>query len=187
MCGEIFVKRRAIQPVCDRYECKIEYALIAAEKSRAKREQAERRATREKLEELKPLQYWLKRAQTAVNTYVRARDLLAGHGCITCGTHDAEEWHAGHWISVGASSASRYDPANIHLQCRQCNFFGAGRAQEYEARLPARIGQAEVDRLKYAPRSRKWTREECQAIEAEFKKKLKELEHGQESNTLLAA
>ena len=52
MCGEIFVKRRAIQPVCDRYECKIEYALIAAEKSRAKREQAERRATREKLEEL---------------------------------------------------------------------------------------------------------------------------------------
>ena len=73
----------------------------------------------------------------------------------------------------------RFDPANAHLQCRQDNFFGGGKAQEYEARLPARIGQAEVDRLKHAARSYKWTREECQEIEVKYKTKLKEVLRGE--------
>lgn len=143
---------------------------IEADRAEAKAQRAEIKARKV---ELKPLQYWLKRAQKAVNDFCRARDLKAGYGCITCGTHDAEEWHAGHWISVGASSALRFDPSNIHLQCQQDNYFGAGMAQEYEARLPARIGQVEVDRIKTAKRERKWTREECQAIEADYKAKLK--------------
>ena len=112
-------------------------------------------------------------AEKAVNAFVRERD--RDQPCISCGTNDAAEWHAGHWKSVGANSALRFDPANIHRQCDQCNVFKGGNANEYEIRLPARIGQAEVDRLKHAPRVRKWTREECQAIEQEFKSKLKEL------------
>lgn len=153
----------------------VAYADMVAKKSAEKRAKAERASDRERKAELKPMQYWLKRAEKAVNAFRREEDLLSGYGCITCGTHDAEQWHAGHWISVGASSATRFDPANIHLQCRQCNFFGGGKASDYEARLPARIGQAEVDRLKYSKRERKWTREECQAIEAEYRAKLREL------------
>lgn len=166
-CREKFVPERQMQQCCG-WNCALSYSAQEKEK-KAKRE------TKAKLIELKPLQYWLKRAEKAVNALRRAEDLAAGYGCITCGTHDAEEWHAGHWISVGASSATRFDPANIHLQCRQCNYFGGGKAQDYEARLPARIGQAEVDRLKAAKRERKWTREECQAIEAEALVKLREL------------
>lgn len=173
-CGAMFIPTRPLQTVADP-SCALKLIIKRKALSQRKKDKVERQQIKARKEALKPLQYWLKRAQKAVNDYCRARDLKAGYGCITCGTHDAEEWHAGHWISVGASSATRFDPANIHLQCRQDNYFGGGMAQEYEARLPARIGQAEVDRLKNAKRERKWTREECQAIEAEYKSKLKEL------------
>ena len=123
--------------------------------------------------ELKPLQYWLKRAEKAVNAWVLVRD--REQGCISCGRFEAQAFHAGHHISVGASSALRFDPMNIHKQCNQCNIHLGGNQAEYAMRLPARIGQVEADSLKNAPRSRKWTREECQAIEAEFKQKLKGL------------
>lgn len=173
-CPQMYVKRSMTHKACS-VECSLVLVEKDKERNRKREEARVRKEHREQKIALKPLQYWLKRAQKAVNDFVRARDLAAGYGCITCDTHDAEEWHAGHWISVGASSALRFDPANVHLQCRQDNFFGGGMAQEYEARLPARIGQAEVDRLKYAPRNHKWTREECQVIEAEFKAKLKAL------------
>lgn len=174
VCRHPYAKRSMSHKACSP-DC----ALILVEKEKErnrKRDEARiRKEHREQKIALKPLQYWLKRAQLAVNNYVRARDEKAGYGCITCGTHDAQEYHAGHWISVGASSATRFDDKNINRQCIQCNVFGGGMAQEYEARLPARIGQAEVERLKHSIRSKKWTREECQAIEIEYKTKLKEL------------
>ena len=176
-CRATFTPTRPLQTVCGPI-CALSLIEQRKAKQQARADREQKAETRARLLELKPLQYWLKRAQDAKNAQRRAEDLKAGYGCITCGTHDAEEWHAGHWISVGASSALRFDPANIHLQCRQCNYFGGGKAQEYEARLPARIGQAEVDRLKNARRERKWTRSECQAIEVEAKSKLKELTHG---------
>lgn len=174
-CCNEFMPQRPMQKACSP-GCALSMVAAANAKKAQAVAKAERQVTKAKLAEMKPLQYWLKRTERAVNAFRRAEDLQAGHGCITCGTHDAEEWHAGHWISVGASSGTRFDPANIHLQCRQCNYFGGGKAQDYEARLPARIGKAEVDRLKHAPRSRKWTREECQALEQEYKAKLKWLQ-----------
>ena len=174
-CRTTYKPARMGQGCCLNLDCIILAGQARKAKEAAKQAKAERAAIRARKEALRPLQYWLKRAQKAVNSFCSARDLKAGHGCITCGTRDAVSWTAGHWISVGASSATRFDPANIHLQCHQDNFFKGGLAQEYEARLPARIGQAEVDRLKTAKRDRKWTREECQAIETEFRAKLKEL------------
>lgn len=176
VCRKPYVKRSMTHKACSP-DCAV--VLVEKEKDRARKRQeaAQRAEYRQTKLSLKPLQYWLKRAQKAVNDYVRERDLKAGYGCITCGTHDATEYHAGHWISVGASSATRFDEKNINRQCIQCNVFGGGKAQEYEARLPARIGRAEVDRLKNATRSKKWTREECQAIEAEYKAKLKGLKN----------
>ena len=164
-CKTLFTPVLPMQVVCG-----IECAKAIAKK---KREKVEKANDRQRKEELQPIQYWLKRAEKAVNAFVRERD--REQPCISCGTNDASEWHAGHWKSVGANSALRYDLSNIHRQCDQCNVFKGGNATEYEIRLPARIGQAEVDRLKHAPRLRKWTREECQAIEQEFKLKLKEL------------
>lgn len=174
-CGNDFTPARPMQKACSP-GCALSMVAHANAKKATATAKADRKEAKTRLAELKPLQYWLKRTEKAVNAFIRERD--REQPCISCGTHDAEEWHAGHWISVGASSGTRFDPANIHKQCRQCNYFGGGKAQDYEVRLPARIGPAEVDRLKNAPRSRKWTREECQAIEIEYKTKLKALQNG---------
>jgi hypothetical protein len=173
-CRQPFIKFRMEQKTCLNPECLVKQGRIEAAKRQARADRQQKHETRARLMELKPLQYWLKRAEKAVNAFIRARD--KDQPCISCGTHDASEWHAGHWISVGASSALRYDPANIHKQCHQCNWFEGGNASDYSSRLPARIGQAEFERVKHAKRDRKWTREDCMAIEAEFKAKLKGIE-----------
>lgn len=174
-CRDTFQPERLMQKCCSP-GCAISFIADQKGKKAEKEAKAERQKTKARLLELKPLQYWLKRAEKAVNALRREQDLLSGYGCITCGTHDADVWTAGHWISVGASSGTRYDYQNIHLQCHQCNYFGGGKAQDYEARLPARIGQANVDRLKSAKREKKWSIQECQAIEAKAKEELKALQ-----------
>ena len=173
ICHSQFVARFPMQATCENFECKVAYGEQVAAKAKRKREKVERANDRQRLQELKPIQYWLKRTERAVNAVVRERD--SEQPCISCGTYDAAEWHAGHWKSVGANSALRFDYSNIHKQCDHCNVFKAGNATEYELRLPARIGVDEYMRLKHAPRIRKWTREECQAIEADAKLKLKAL------------
>lgn len=173
VCRGKFIPVRSIQPTCDSFDCKVTYAERVAEKAAAKRVTEDRKKTREQKMAAKKPQYWRKRAENAVNAFVRERD--AEQPCISCGTHDAAAWHAGHFIPVGRSSFLRYDPVNIHKQCDHCNVFKGGNATEYEKRLIGRIGLAEVERLKCAPRLRDWTREECQAIEAEFKSKLADL------------
>ena len=174
ICGEKY-EPNGMRPVCQKFSCAVAYADLAAEKSKQKREKAERAADRAKKLELKPMQYWLKRTEKAVNALALYRDRY--QPCISCGATDASAYHAGHWKSVGANSALRYDLSNIHRQCEQCNVHKGGNAIEYELRLPARIGEAEVNRLKYSPRSKKWTREELQKIEAGAKKQLKEMQN----------
>ena len=171
-CKQPFTPVRPLQTVCSPI-CAQDLIDRRKAKQQAAAEKIERQRIRERKIELKPLQYWLKRAEKAVNAWVLVRD--REQGCISCGRFEAQAFHAGHHISVGASSALRFDPANIHKQCNQCNIHLGGNQAEYAMRLPARIGQEEVDRLKNAPRSYKWKREECQAIEATYKAKLKEI------------
>ncbi len=161
-----------MQTVCSP-GCALSIVNDKKEKEEAARLKRERQEWRAKVAEAKPRQYWLKRAENAVNAYIRERD--REQPCISCGTWDTPEWHAGHFIPVGRSSSIRYDFANIHRQCHQCNWKMGGNQTQYEERLPAKIGLEEVERLKVAPRLKAWTREECQAIEADAKARLREL------------
>jgi hypothetical protein len=171
-CRAPFIKFRMEQKTCLNPECLVKQGRIEATKRQAKEARAQRAETKARLLELKPLQYWLKRAEKAVNAFIRERD--RDQPCISCGTADSPEWHAGHFIPATAH-ATRFDPACIHKQCAKCNVFLGGNQTNYEIRLIAKIGQAEVDRLKNSPRARKWTREECRAIEVEFRERLKGL------------
>lgn len=174
-CGVTFTPTKPLQTVSSP-DC----AMKLIERRKAKLEdqvaKIERADIKARKLELKPLQYWLKRAEKAFNAWVLVRD--REQGCISCGRFEAQAFHAGHHVSVGASSALRFDPCNVHKQCNQCNIHLAGNQEQYATRLPARIGRDEVDRLKNAPRARKWMREELQAIEQEYKLKLKGLQNG---------
>jgi Bacteriophage Lambda NinG protein len=174
-CKEHYEPVRAMSPRC--IPCAIKKGRNKTLKDAAKVLKAQavrdRLAVKARKDALEPLQHFLKAAEKAVNTWIRHRDRELP--CISCDTYDALEWHAGHFISVGASSSLRYDESNIAKQCQQCNWFGAGKATEFEKRLRCRIGDAEVERLKNAPRSKDWTRDELKTIKALYAAKLREM------------
>ncbi|HJV75366.1 MAG TPA: recombination protein NinG [Noviherbaspirillum sp.] len=157
--------------------CSPEHGAIIGEQALAKKKAREaaasRKLTREQALELKPPTYWAKRAEKACNAYIRKRD--EGDPCISCGTYDASEWHAGHCYTVKARPDIRYHEDNIHLQCPKCNTYQGGMVGEYKKRVVSKIGQERLDALAYVNPAFKKTREYYQGIEAHYKAKLKEL------------
>lgn len=67
--------------------------------------------------------------------------------CITCGriirTTEAD---GGHYIPRRFRS-TELEPTNVNAQCRECNRFKGGKPKEYRARMIARYGLMEVERL----------------------------------------
>ena len=184
ICKEMFQPRKPLQSVCG-FECEVKLGIVMAERSKNRREKAERVAevaSRKILKlKLKTRSEWMKEAQIAFNAYIRARD--ASKPCICCGQPLASEniggsFDCGHYRSVGSAPHLRFDERNAHGQRKQCNRYGAGRAVDYRIGLVNRIGQCAVDALESDNEPRKWTIEELKAIKAEYKKKLKELQSG---------
>ena len=175
-CGVVFTPSRAMQAVCS--------PACAAELAREKREQAEAKKAREArlqhrraVEKAKPIWWWHERAQKAVNRYVRARD--HDQGCISCDKGpewSGGVWHASHWRSVGASSATRYNLWNIHKACSQCNLFQSGNIGNYTTRIVQKIGAEKADWLKAQNGTRKWTREYLERLVRVFNKKARRQE-----------
>ena len=164
--------------------CAIEFAREKAAKVAA-RQAAKRKADNSKVEkaakaelrqrkmEVKPIGYWMKRAQSAFNAWVRARD--AGQPCISCGRHHQGQNHAGHYRPAGSNPELRFEPDNCHLQCAPCNSHLSGNLTAYRPALIAKIGLERVEWLEGPHEPKRYRREDYQAIEAEYKAKLKEL------------
>lgn len=131
---------------------------------------------RERKMEVKPLSYWMKRAQAAVNAYIRARD--AGQPCISCGRPDdgSHQRHASHYRSVGGHPELRFCELNIWASCSVCNNYLSGNLVPFRAALIAKIGLDKVEFLEGPHETKRYRKEDYQAIEAEYKAKLKELQ-----------
>ena len=165
--------------------CAIKYAIDKRDKKRA---QAERIAQREdrkvvklKLESFKTRSDWVKEAQTAFNAYIRMRDQVAGHPCISSGrqldwTGNAVD--AGHYRSTGSAPHLRFDERNCHAQSKHDNRYLSGNAVDYRLGLIARIGLKAVEELEADQEPRKYSIDELKQIVATYKLKLKELKHG---------
>ena len=151
----------------DRLRAKAVRAQAADAKNAAKRD-------RERRMEVKPLSYWMKRAQAAFNAWVRARD--AGKPCISCGRFHQGQNHAGHYRPAGSNPELRFEPDNCHLQCAPCNSHLSGNLSKYRPALIAKIGLERVEFLEGPHEPKRYRKEDYQAIEAEYKAKLKELQ-----------
>ncbi len=154
-------------------------AIALAEKKREgeakKARAADQRATRAAL---KTRADYIKDAQAAVNAYIRARD--AARPCISCGTHSASAWHAGHYRSTGACPELRFEPLNIHKQCAKCNTHLSGNLIGYRHSLIDRIGVDMVEWVEGPHATQKWTIDELMDIKRDFRDRLKQLK--KESN-----
>lgn len=159
VCSEPFDPIRPLQKVCSP-ACALTLARRQAEKTKAKALSQDRKATREKLQAMQTRPQLLKRAQTAFNTFIRARD--SGKPCISCGkplSAEANTNDCGHYRSVGSAPHMRFVEDNAHGQCKHCNYHLAGNHVEYRRGLIERIGLAEVERIERDQVVRKYTRE----------------------------
>ena len=124
-CKQMFQPVRCGQNTCS-YECSVAVAEIVAEKSKRKREKAERIAqiasTKILREKLKTKRDWIKEAQIAFNSYIRERD--KDKLCICCGKklgtlQVGGGFDAGHYRSIGSAPHLRFDERNVHGQQKQ--------------------------------------------------------------------
>lgn len=166
-CRQPFTRYTSFQTKC------VDCALKAAKNNTEAMRRAARRETKAKLTALMTRSDWLRRAQSAFNAWVRYRD--RSKPCVSCGTVEAVQWHAGHYRSVGACPALRFEPLNAHKQCSQCNDWKAGNIVEYRLNLIERIGPEALRFLEGPHEPKKWTIPQIQAIAEHYRALTKKL------------
>lgn len=177
VCKVEFVPARLGQKVCG-WTCGLAIAPANQEKARKALDQIERKEIKARKEKLKSRGEHLREAQQAFNEYIRWRDQLAGHLCISSGK--PLDWSgnavdAGHYRSVGSAPHLRFDERNCHAQSKQDNRFLSGNAVDYRIGLIARIGQAAVDDLELDQSVKKYTVYDLKEIKARYRAKTREL------------
>lgn len=170
-CKAKFTPVRPLQRVCGPM-CAIENSRQLTAKKVAKQEQADRKATREKLDALRTKPQLVKLAQTAFNAFIRARD--SGKPCICCGKPLTDGGigggvDAGHYRSVGSAPHLRFDETNCHAQSKYCNQHLAGNHVAYRQGLIERIGLRNVELLEADQTPRRYTKEALQEIARHYR------------------
>jgi hypothetical protein len=175
-CGATFTPTRSFQKWCSP-DCAVVLARQAQEKQRKSIAQRERREIKVRKEKLKSRADHLKDTQQAFNAWVRERD--AELPCVSCGRHHEGQWHAGHYRTVSAHPAIRFEPLNVWKQCAPCNTHKSGDLLNYRLELIRRIGEEKVAWLEGPHEPKKYTIDELKALTALYRAKTRALKRGE--------
>lgn len=145
-----------------------------SEKGKKLVKSAIKKDTKRQLDKLKTKSMWLKEAQAVFNKYIRLRDF--DDPCICCDRHHPGQYHAGHYLSVGARPHLRFDERNVHKQASYCNNHKSGNQAEYRKRLIRKIGEESVLALESDNEPKRYTIDDIKLIIAEYKGKVADLE-----------
>lgn len=181
-CRAAFTPTQTFQTWCSP-ECGLVIARAKQDKQRKAIAQVERREIKVRKEKLKSRADHMREAQQAFNAFIRERDRLAGHPCISSGKPldwSANAVDAGHYRSVGAAKHLRFDERNCHAQSKQDNRYLSGNAVDYRIGLIARIGLEAVEALESDNTVRRYTIEDLKQIKALYRQKLRDLKKQQE-------
>jgi hypothetical protein len=182
ICKEKYTPIKPLQSCCLSPDCAVE----KGRQNKAKKERAEAKVVRHqdkvRKEAIKTRSDYMKEAQIAFNSFIRARD--AARLCICCnkplaGSQVGGGFDCGHYRSVGSAPHLRFNDQNAHGQTKQCNRWGAGRAVDYRIGLIKRIGLAAVQALECDQTMPKWSIDELRAIKQIYKDKLNALKSQQ--------
>jgi hypothetical protein len=180
-CEKTFTPVKYLQKVCGP-RCAIDYNR-AAKTRQAEKERTTKLKIRKK--ELKPRGYFVSKAQTAFNAFIRERD--EGNPCPSCGTYHPPmvfggQWDCGHFMGVGACPELRFEEKNAYRQCKACNG-GAGRFaaknatvhDRYRETLIEWYGVGLVEWLEGPHEPKHYSKEELEGIAAKYRRKTREL------------
>ena len=137
-CRKPFPPRSMSHKACSP-ECAAEYAKL-------EREKKDRQERQKGLQELKTKRDYIKEAQRAWNSYVRARD--AGKPCCSCGAMPGQVFggsmDCSHYRSIGAAPHLRFHLHNAAAACVKCNRWLGGNVVSLRAGLVERIGEEKI-------------------------------------------
>ncbi|WP_310675848.1 recombination protein NinG, partial [Burkholderia multivorans] len=185
MCPNVFIPFRSTTTVCSP-ACAEAWSAKqrAAKEARAKHD--ERKSLKERKAKLKTRGEWIRETQAVVNRVARLRDILAGHGCISCGAKPEHRFggavDAGHFRSVGSAAHMRFYLPNIRLQCKKCNRDLGGSHTNYRIGLIERIGVERVEEIESMQWTAKWSIEYLQRLKKVMNKKARRLARRIEMN-----
>lgn len=186
-CRSPFVPMQSFQTWCSP-DCAIVIANQKLERKQARErkefQQRERREIKVRKEQIKPRSKHMQEAQAAFNEFIRWRDRLAGHACISSGRPldwVANAVDAGHYRSVGAAPHLRFDENNCHAQSKQDNRYLSGNAADYRIGLIKRIGLAAVEALEADNSVRKYSIDDLKAIKERYRARSRDLKRQVES------
>lgn len=179
-CRETFAPAKSLQIACSP-KCALDLVAKKREAERKSIQQRERKELKVRKEKLKSRRDYLREAQQSFNAYIRLRDRVAGHACISSGR--PLDWSgnavdAGHYRSVGAAPHLRFDERNCHAQSKHDNQFKSGNVADYRIGLIARIGMEAVEALEADNTVVRFTIEELKAIKAKYRALVRELKKG---------
>jgi hypothetical protein len=167
-CKDKYTPTQFAQVVCG-WKCAIEYD----KQKKAKKEKKEH-AKGKKAFRLSDAPLQKKLTQAHINKAAKLRDLGKGFGCISCGKHGGATF-GGHYLSVGANPAMRFNFKNIHLQCFSCNGPLSSNAINYRLGLVERYGAKFVEDLESDKDPRKFSNDEVILIGKYYKGMIKEM------------
>ncbi|NWD29927.1 recombination protein NinG [Pseudomonas reactans] len=177
-CRVMFTPVRGSQAVCGEIECAIAHSKSEKGQATARKALADvdRREIKVRKEKLKTRADHAKDTQQAFNEWVRLRDVDLP--CVSCGRHHDGQYHAGHYRTVAANPAIRFEPLNVHKQCAPCNNHKSGDIVNYRIELVKRIGTEAVEWLEGPHEPKRYTVEQLKAMTAEYRAKTRELKKG---------
>lgn len=122
VCKEKFIpKNSTTEPTCEKYNCRVEFALRVVAKNKLSKEKEERKKRAEEKRKLRDnVTNWKNELQDEVNIIIRLID--KDLPCLAKGKY-ANQFHAGHIFSRGSNQTIRYNCHNIHRQSAQSNHF----------------------------------------------------------------
>jgi hypothetical protein len=176
-CDNDFMPLRPMQRACCP-TCALAIVAAANAKKALAAAKQDRKETKAKLEKFKSRTDHANDTQKVFNALRREQCLALGMGCISCDTHKALQFHAGHYQNVKTHKALRFHPENVWLQCSQCNSDEGGNKIEYRKRLVNLIGVEKVEWLESGHEAKRWEIDELKALKSEFAKQLRELRNG---------
>ncbi|CAB3730267.1 hypothetical protein LMG22037_05521 [Paraburkholderia phenoliruptrix] len=166
-CGNSFQPISSMSKACS-VPCALDLVRQANARKEARAKREERAATRVAKEKLKTRREWIAEAQVVVNKVARLRDILAGHGCISCdiklNPRFGGAFDAGHFRSVGSAPHLRFFLPNLALQCKKCNRDRGGMHSDFRKGLINRSGLERVEQIEAMQGTAKWSVEYLQRL-----------------------
>lgn len=130
------------------------------------------------------LSFLADKAQKMFNKFIRLRDF--DKPCISCGTTANVKYDAGHYISVGHSSALRFNELNVNKQCSAyCNVGNSSNAVRYRQGLIVKYGAKIVQWLEGPHELKRYRQDDYKNIYKEYKEKCKEYERATKESTTI--